>query len=69
LPLHNGRVFGLFGQILILLSGIVITAICVTGFLIYAKKARARELKQSIAAPSGDAVTGALFGNAPRVNS
>jgi uncharacterized iron-regulated membrane protein len=69
LPLHNGRVFGLFGQILILLSGIVITAICVTGFLIYAKKARARELKQSIAAPSGDAVTGALFGNAPSVNS
>ncbi|MFA6062278.1 MAG: PepSY-associated TM helix domain-containing protein [Gallionella sp.] len=69
LPLHNGRVFGLFGQILILLSGIVITAICVTGFLIYAKKARAREFKQSLAAPSGDAVTGALFGNAPRVNS
>jgi uncharacterized iron-regulated membrane protein len=48
LPLHNGRVFGLFGQILILLSGIVITVICVTGFLIYAKKARAREAKMTV---------------------
>ena len=48
LPLHNGRVFGLFGQILILLSGIVITAICVTGFLIYAKKAKARDAKKIV---------------------
>ncbi|MDO8926359.1 MAG: PepSY-associated TM helix domain-containing protein [Sideroxyarcus sp.] len=48
LPLHNGRIFGLFGQIIILLSGIVITIICVTGYLIYAKKAKARDAKQSI---------------------
>jgi len=47
LPLHNGRVFGLFGQIIILLSGIVITLICVTAFLIYAKKARARKAKNA----------------------
>lgn len=58
LPLHNGRVFGLFGQIIILLSGIVITLICVTAFLIYAKKARARELKKNLVAVS-EAVSGA----------
>jgi uncharacterized iron-regulated membrane protein len=46
LPLHNGRVFGLFGQIIILLSGIVVTIICVTGFLIYLKKAKARDGKR-----------------------
>ena len=45
LPLHTGRVFGVIGQIIILLSGIVITLICVTGFLIYLKKARARDAK------------------------
>ncbi|MDD2720846.1 MAG: PepSY-associated TM helix domain-containing protein [Gallionella sp.] len=45
LPLHSGRVFGLIGQIIILLSGIVITIICVTGYLIYARKAKAREAK------------------------
>jgi uncharacterized iron-regulated membrane protein len=49
LPLHNGRVFGLFGQIIILLSGIVITLICVTAFLIYAKKAKARDTKKTVA--------------------
>ncbi|MEQ1486935.1 MAG: PepSY-associated TM helix domain-containing protein [Methylotenera sp.] len=43
LPLHSGRVFGIVGQIIILLSGIVITIICVTGFIIYLKKLRARE--------------------------
>jgi uncharacterized iron-regulated membrane protein len=43
LPLHSGRVFGITGQIIILLSGIVITIICVTGFLIYLKKSKARE--------------------------
>lgn len=48
LPLHNGRVFGLFGQIIILLSGIVITIICITGFLIYAKKSKARDAKKSL---------------------
>lgn len=48
LPLHNGRVFGLFGQIIILLSGIVITLICVTGFLIYTKKAKARDAKKAV---------------------
>jgi uncharacterized iron-regulated membrane protein len=51
LPLHNGRVFGLFGQIIILLSGIVITIICVTGFLIYLKKANARDAKSSQESP------------------
>ncbi|OGT22622.1 MAG: hypothetical protein A2342_04925 [Gallionellales bacterium RIFOXYB12_FULL_54_9] len=67
LPLHNGRVFGLFGQIFILLSGIVITIICVSGFLIYAKKARARKFKQPMAEPSGGA--GTLSANVPCVNS
>lgn len=54
LPLHSGRVFGITGQIIILLSGIVITVICVTGFLIYAKKAKARELKAKQNAPAMD---------------
>lgn len=48
LPLHNGRVFGLFGQIIILLSSIVITIICITGFLIYAKKSKACDAKKSL---------------------
>jgi uncharacterized iron-regulated membrane protein len=64
LPLHNGRVFGLFGQILILLSGIVITVICVTGFLIYAKKAKARVAKKTVVV-SGKAV----FSNTQSINS
>jgi uncharacterized iron-regulated membrane protein len=51
LPLHSGRVFGLIGQIIILLSGIVITIICVTGFLIYLKKAKARDSKDAQASP------------------
>lgn len=51
LPLHTGRVFGIIGQIIILLSGIIITIICVTGFLIYAKKAKAREAKQNAPIP------------------
>jgi uncharacterized iron-regulated membrane protein len=56
LPLHSGRVFGLFGQILILLSGIVITVVCVTGFLIYSRKAAARESKVREKTPVGQAV-------------
>jgi uncharacterized iron-regulated membrane protein len=51
LPLHSGRVFGIIGQIIILLSGIVITIICVTGFLIYLKKAKARDAKKVESAP------------------
>lgn len=50
LPLHSGRVFGVLGQIIILLSGILITAVCVTGFLIYLKKSRAREARGNISA-------------------
>lgn len=62
LPLHTGRVFGLFGQIIILLSGIVITIICVTGFLIYLKKAKARDAKQALLTPVKNTQSGtAIF--------
>jgi uncharacterized iron-regulated membrane protein len=64
LPLHNGRVFGLFGQIIILLSGIVITLICVTAFLIYAKKAKARDAKKIVVTNDG-----AGFNQAQSVNT
>lgn len=66
LPLHSGRVFGLLGQIIILLSGIVITIICVTGFLIYLKKARARDAKHALATPANAqsaAAVSTLLGN------
>jgi uncharacterized iron-regulated membrane protein len=55
-PLHSGRIFGVIGQIIILLSGIVITVICVTGFLIYAKKAKARDAKKTQTASASDEV-------------
>lgn len=50
-PLHTGRAFGLFGQILVCLSGILITVICVTGLVIYSKKAKAREAKKKQSVP------------------
>ncbi|MDO8926360.1 MAG: PepSY-associated TM helix domain-containing protein [Sideroxyarcus sp.] len=46
-PLHTGRAFGLIGQILVCLSGILITVICTTGLVIYAKKARARGARKN----------------------
>ncbi len=58
LPLHSGRVFGLIGQIIILLSGIVITIVCVTGFLIYWKKAQARDAKKVESAPALERIQG-----------
>ncbi len=42
-PLHNGRAFGLAGQIVISLTGILLTVICVTGLVIYFKKLGARK--------------------------
>lgn len=48
-PLHSGKAFGWPGRIVIFLSGIMLTAICVTGLLIWWRKrrARSRESKQS----------------------
>jgi len=69
LPLHNGRVFGLTGQIIILLSGIVITLICVTGFLIYAKKAKARAAKKLPATAGGDTAGAAVFSTTGKVEA
>ena len=41
-PLHSGQAFGLVGRILICLTGIATAVFCVTGFVIWLKKARAR---------------------------
>ncbi len=41
-PLHSGQAFGLAGRILICLSGLFTSALCVTGFVIWRKKAAAR---------------------------
>jgi len=70
-PLHSGRVFGVVGQIIILLSGIIITIICVTGFLIYAKKAKARDAKKVQPANNANvAMNGAvIFSKHGSVNS
>lgn len=59
-PLHTGRAFGLLGQILVCLSGVLITIICITGFVIYAKKSKARQAKKQDAElpeSGGDRVT------------
>ncbi len=40
--LHSGRAFGWTGRIIIFLSGIAVTALCVTGILIWWKKKKAR---------------------------
>lgn len=63
LPLHSGRVFGIIGQIIILLSGIVITIICMTGFLIYLKKAKARDAKKLLPVSAENAHSGAVVFN------
>lgn len=46
-PLHSGRAFGLTGRIIIFISGIALTILCVTGILIWLRKFRARQHNNS----------------------
>jgi len=46
-PLHSGKAFGLFGQIVICLSGIVTTLLSVTGYVIYSKKAKTQKVRKT----------------------
>lgn len=65
-PLHTGKAFGLFGQILVCLSGILLTIICVAGFVIYSKKAKAREaMKDQTISVADEAISGAVIFNEP----
>ncbi len=41
-PLHSGHAFGLAGRIIIFVAGLVITALSVTGIIIWLRKRRAR---------------------------
>jgi uncharacterized iron-regulated membrane protein len=41
-PLHNGEAFGLAGRLIVLLSGLALTLLFVTGILRWRQKARAR---------------------------
>ena len=45
-PLHSGRIIGLPGRILMSLTGLAVASLCVTGFLIWLRKRRARELQR-----------------------
>lgn len=42
LPLHNGAVLGLFGRLIVCLSGLVVAVLSITGVLIWWRKAAAR---------------------------
>ncbi len=42
-PLHNGNAFGIFGQIVILISAVILSVICVTGLNIYLGKLSYRQ--------------------------
>ena len=44
-PLHSGKAFGWPGRLVIFASGIVLTALCVTGVMIWWRKRRARRAK------------------------
>lgn len=48
-PLHSGQAFGLAGRVLICLSGLFTCALCVTGFVIWRKKAAARRASAAAA--------------------
>ena len=41
-PLHSGRIIGIPGRVLMSFMGVVISVLCVTGVLIWARKRRAR---------------------------
>lgn len=45
-PLHSGRIFGLFGRVLVSLLGAVVATLSVTGVVIWARKRRARVQSQ-----------------------
>ena len=42
-PLHSGRLIGLPGRILVSVMGLGVAGLCLTGFLIWARKRRARQ--------------------------
>jgi uncharacterized iron-regulated membrane protein len=52
LPLHNGKVAGLGGRILIATSGLALCGFVVTGLMIWVRRRRAREepLRRSLRA-------------------
>jgi len=45
-PLHNGEAFGLTGRIIVFISGLVPTALYVTGAFIWLRKRRSRRLRK-----------------------
>lgn len=53
LPLHSGRILGLPGQILMSIMGLVVAALSITGIVIRARKARARQRRSSLPMPVG----------------
>jgi len=52
-PLHSGRAFGLAGQILIALGGLVLTGLCATGLWLYSRR---RSKRRSAFEPRLEAV-------------
>jgi uncharacterized iron-regulated membrane protein len=55
-PLHSGHAFGLVGQIIICLTGLATAGFCVTGFVIFLKKFRARRAQRLRARAAGAGV-------------
>jgi uncharacterized iron-regulated membrane protein len=47
LPLHNGEAFGLFGRLVVFATGLLPSAMLITGFLIWRHKRRAAALRRS----------------------
>ncbi|MBX3661968.1 MAG: PepSY domain-containing protein [Burkholderiales bacterium] len=47
-PLHSGRIAGIPGRILISLMGIIVAMLSVTGVVIWARKRRARRVREAI---------------------
>jgi uncharacterized iron-regulated membrane protein len=60
LPLHGGRILGLWGRILMSLMGLVVAMLSITGLVIWARKRRARRLPKParIARPAAQGTVG-----------
>lgn len=48
-PLHSGRVIGMTGRVLVSLSGLLVSTLCVTGIVVWVRKRRARVVGRVVA--------------------
>ena len=59
-PLHSGRIIGIAGRVIVSIAGLVVASLCVTGFVIWIRKRRAR-LVNRMAAPLASPINHSLL--------